>query len=224
MDNSTPECTAVVQVKPDLDPAYQALMQQTRDLRAYAMAMQVDNPEGVKKATEDLSLISSLKRSLEDLRKRYTTPLDDFKRSIQDTFKTVSQPLDEADTTLRTKVKVYNKKQDDIRVEAAHIEALRKEAEDRAAKLSETTGEVATPPPVPGPLPAARPAEKVYTDVGSLNMREVKKWRLVDMGKVPDKYKQLNESLITKVVKAGEPDIPGIEIYSEKEPVITTRR
>jgi hypothetical protein len=55
-------------------------------------------------------------------------------------------------------------------------------------------------------------------------MRTVKKWKLVDMAKVPDKYKQLNEPLITKVVKAGEPDIPGIEIYTEKEPVITARR
>ena len=224
MDNGTPESTAVVQVKPDLDPAYKALMQQTHDIRTYAMAMQVESPEGVRKATEDLSLISSLKRALEDLRKRYTTPLDDFKRTIQDIFKAVSTPLDEADANLRTKVKVYNKKQDDIKAEVIRIETLLREAKESAAKLAETTGEIVTPQPAPAPLPTARPAEKVHTDVGSLNMREVKKWRLIDMAKVPDKYKQLNETLITKVVKAGEPDIPGIEIYAEKEPVITTRR
>lgn len=224
VDNGTLDSTAVVQVKPDLDPAYIALVKQTQDLRAYAMAMQVDSPEGVKKATEDLSLISSVKRALEDCRKRYTTPLDEYKRTIQDTFKAVSTPLDEADANLRSKLKVYDKKQEAIKAEAARIDALRKAADDAAAKLAETTGEAVTPQPAPAPLPTAQPVEKVFTDVGNLNMRTVKKWKLVDFSKVPDKYKQLNETLISKVVKAGEPDIPGIEIYPEKEPVITTKR
>lgn len=218
------ENTAVVQIKPDLDPTFQALLQQTNDLQAYALSTQVDSPEGVRKATEDLSLISSLKRALESLRKSYTSPLDEFKRSILELFKVISGPLEEADAALRSKVKAYNKHQEDIRIEAARIEALRVEASERAARLAEDTGE---PLPVElslAPLPTAQSAESVETEAGSLNMRIVRKWRLVDFEKVPDKYKQLNEALITKVVKAGEPDIPGLELYTEKEPVITTRR
>ena len=224
MEETIPESTAVVQIKPDLDPAFQALLQQTNDLRAYALSLPVESPEGVRKATEDLSLISSLKRALEDLRKSYTSPLDKFKRSILDIFNLVSGPLDEADSALRGKVKAYNRKQEEIRAEAERIEALRKEAEDRATKLSETTGEPGPDLPSLAPLPAAQPAETVDTEAGGLRMRVVRRWKLVDFEKVPDKYKQLNEALITKVVKAGEPDIPGIEIYTEKEPVITSRR
>src|SRR4030042_391913 len=127
--------TAVVKVNPELDEAVIQLRGEAERLVVYAQGFVVANLEGVKRATEDLSMISNLKKALEERRKEYTQPLNDHLKEINATFKIFSEPLDAADKALRGKILAFNAEQRRLQEEAARAEALRKEAAEREAKL-----------------------------------------------------------------------------------------
>lgn len=61
------------------------------------------------------------------------------------------------------------------------------------------------------------PASSAYKPAGMAS-RDVWKWKVVDVSKVPSKYLMVNEKLINAEVKVqkDKTDIPGIEVYREK--------
>lgn len=80
-----------------------------------------------------------------------------------------------------------------------------------------------TPVVAPAPVYAPAPVAKVQTDMGTTQTVKIRKYRLVDLSKVPAQYLMLNDSLVGKVVRAGIPEIPGIEIYEEESLRVTAR-
>jgi len=65
--------------------------------------------------------------------------------------------------------------------------------------------------------------KRIHTDMGSSGTMKIRKYRVVSFAELPDQYKIENSALLNKVVKAGIPSIPGVEIYLEDTLRVSTR-
>jgi len=213
-----------IKIQPQGDEAIIGLQREIGSIYSHATGFVVANPQDVKRAVEDLSLIANLRKALEGKRKEYTEPLNTHLKEINATFKTFSDPLDAANKILRDKVGAYNQEQQRLKDEAEKADALRKQAAEIEAKLTQETGEIFSENKPSVVIPEAQVVNKAYTEVGNMGTRKVRKWREIDFAKIPDAYKEVNVAKISKVVKAGIPEIPGIEIYEEDTLVISATK
>jgi hypothetical protein len=66
-------------------------------------------------------------------------------------------------------------------------------------------------------VPYVLPVEKTTRGDGAMMVtRTVRKYRIVEFDKIPDKYLQLNEELVQRDIKLGIGSIPGLEFYDEQ--------
>jgi len=203
--------TALVKVKPEADEAVIALHEQSLKLEQYATALVIANDGDVKSATNDLSIISGLKKAIEEKRKEYTQPINDHLKAVNEAFKAFVEPLTQADKITRTKILDYRAEQDRRRQEAEEIARLEWEAAERKAAL---TGEPVVVPEVVEAAPEA--PDRYRAEMGTLGKMTLRKWEVVDLSLVPDEYKMVDATKIGKVVRAGIPSIPGIRIWEEE--------
>ncbi len=205
------ERTALLKIDPHDNSAYMALVSEVQSFVSSAEGASIATVELRDFATNDLSLIAKLKKSIGDLRMEYLAPLKEYTEAINNAFKDITDPLAKADSILRQKVLAFNQEQDRIRREAEDLARQEREVAERRAKLN---GDTSTPF-VPEPLPVVA-EQRAITDVGESNTRKIRRWELIDITKVPASYLKLDEVQIGKVVRAGIKEIPGIRIYEEK--------
>jgi len=212
------QTTATLMVMPGQDSAVIALGDEIVKLAIYAQALTIDDNEDMNRATNDLALMSGLKKSLEEKRKEYLSPLQHHVKEVNGVFKLLTEPLEAANTMVKQKMLVYKKKLDDERAEQQRINDMRMEASEREMRLkgemSEPVGLVDVSPPAP---------TRVQTDVGTVGTAKIKKWEIEDFSKVPDEYKMPDAAKIGKVVRAGIPSIAGVRIYEEESMRVTLR-
>jgi len=213
----------MVKVNPAQDEAFVKLSAEASRMVQYAEAFKIAGVSDVSMATQDLSLIANLTKALEELRRVYTVPLNEHLGNINTAFKAISEPIKEANRLLREKIKAFNQEQERLQAAAEAAQRLRDEAQSIEADLTRKTGQTFEPM-APAPIVDAAPVEKAYTGVGSMGMRRVPHWAVEDESLIPREYFQLDVQKLNKVVKAGLKDIPGIRIWEEKDPVITTRK
>jgi len=206
--------TAVINIKPNDDPGVIALCTEVNRLQVYADNLTITTDEDVKLATNDLSIIAKLKKALEEKRKEYVSPINEYLKQVNDTFKTITKPLELADLTTRNKVMAYRTEQQRKAAEIERINNLRIEAAQAEAKLN-GTGEISQTIEIIE-APAAPPAH-VNTDNGTLGTMKIWKFEVVDKALVPEDYKQVDMVKVGSVVRAtkGTIAIPGIRIFSE---------
>lgn len=87
----------------------------------------------------------------------------------------------------------------------------RKRAEEKAAaaqEIADATGQPIEVPP-PAPAPAVKPTS------GRLSTKLVWTWELVDLTWVPKQYLAVDAGAVTRAVRAGERNIPGIRIFEK---------
>ena len=213
------ESTAIVRIKPDIDETVIALYKEACSLQEHAEARAITSDEDIKSATNDLSLISKLKKAIEDKRKEYVGPINDHLKTINDAFKLFALPLNSADSITRQKILDYRKEQERIRQEQERINELRLEAAraemQLKGELAESVGIVEVKPEQP---------KHYRTEAGTLGTVPIKKWEVVDFKLVPDDYKMIDATKVGKVVRAGVPSIPGIRIWEEDSLRVTTVR
>lgn len=213
--------TVSITTTPQPGDAVVALREQALSLLEYAIARQIASDDDVKGAVEDLSIISGIKKALEEHRQQYTKPLHAELARVNDTFKMVSIPLEDADKITRDKVKAYNAEQDRKKAEA---EAINQQKQEIARREMELHGEIlpdTDTKPVEVPLP---PARHVYGRAGTSTTTQIWKWEVTDFKALPDEYKQPDAAKITKLVKAGMRTIPGVRIYHEDSLRITPKK
>jgi len=213
------EQTALVHIQPGMDDRVIALYLEGGRLKEYADALVVRNSDDVKRATDDLSTIAGIKKAIEEKRQEYLRPLLDYQKEINVAFKDFTEPLTQADTIMRQKVHDYRAEQERIRLEQERINRLREEA---ARAEMELKGEIAEPVGLVEVAPVA--PTRYQTDVGILGTAITWRWELVDFALLPDRFKVENATLIGKVVRAGEREIPGVRIYSEETIRVTARK
>lgn len=212
-------CTAIIRVDPLNDPTAIALYNEALRLRQYAQIRIVQSVEDIAAATNDLSIVSKLKKAIEEKRKEYVDPINAHLRAVNDAFKRLVAPLDDADSMTRGKIMTFKREEALRAAEVAEINRLRLEATRREAALNEgEIKELTQLIPEVLPVPA-----KVQADIATLGTAKVWKWELLDLAKVPDEFKVIDAAKIGKVVRAGIREIPGVRIYSEDTLRVTNR-
>jgi len=207
------ETTALVQINPESDLSYVSLKAEIGNICKYALTLKVRNADEAGSATNDLKIMSGLKKSLEAKRREYVTPLQDHVKAINDVFKQLSEPLADADLLTRKQIKGYFDEQDRVRKEA---EELVRKSQELASKLGEMAREGKETPDVELTEVIIPDEQKhIRADIGTAGKTKIRKWEEKDFALVPDEYKMLDSSKIGKVVRAGIPSIPGIRIWEE---------
>lgn len=211
--------TALVHVRPDVDPRITALYQEGVKLQEYAEARVIQSDDDVKVATDDLTIIAKLQKAIEEARKGYVGPLNEYVKTINATFAGFVEPIKVADTITRGKVMAYRREQERLRQEQEEINRLREEA---SRKEMELTGELSEPV---GLVQVAPEAPVHYRrDTGMLGTAKNWKWEVEDLTKVPLEYIIIDAAKLGKVVRAGLHSIPGIRIWPEESLRVTTAR
>lgn len=213
------ESTALIKINPGADERVVALQREVNSLCQWAETLTIATPEHVVQATTDLSLLSGLKKSIEEVRKGYTGPLNDHLKAVNEAFKALSGPLEQADATTRSKILAYRREEQRKAAEVEEINRLRMEAARKEAALND--GEIKEAPVVLE-VPQA-PATRVSTDVGTLGTMKVRKWEVEDLLKVPADYMMIDAAKVGRVVRAGISSIPGIRIYEEETLTVRAR-
>lgn len=207
---AVPGLTTVIRIRPGMDEAVMALHVEVAKLRQYAETRVIAADSDVKLATDDLSIIVSLKKVIEGKRKEYVGPINDHLKSVNDAFKILTEPLLQADTITRRKVLDYRNEQERIRCEQERINQMRIEAAEAEMKLkgeiTEPVDLIETQPPQP---------ERYRAETGTLGKVKTAKYEVVDFSQVPDEYKMLDAAKVGKLVRAGLRSIPGIRIWEE---------
>ena len=180
---------------------------------ARAETLTIAGEEEQSWALEELSTIRRLLKTAEEIRKKYTKPLNDHVKMINADVRKATDPLRRCETHLNKELREYR----------ARVEAARRAEEARIRKLAEKRREKAEAEGRPAPVPQSltpeikEPPKTVATSTGAVTFRTVRKWELEDIAAVPREYLLLDRGKITKLVKAGVEGIPGIRIYTEEE-------
>lgn len=211
--------TAVIKVNPGQDLAVTVLQDEANKLQVYAQNLTITTNDDVKLATNDLSLLSKLKKAIEEKRKEYVTPINDHIKAVNETFKTILVPVEEADKITRQKVMAYQREQDCIRLAQEEVNRLRIEA---AKKEMELKGELTESVNL---VEVVEVQKKVNADMGSLGTMKIWKFEVIDKALVPEDYKQIDMVKVGAVVRAskGGVSIPGIRIFSEETLKVSAR-
>lgn len=181
-----------------------------------------------EEANVTLKLIVELNKAIELRRVAITKPMLDAKAGIDTKFKVISKPLAEIEKSLRNEVaRDINEQQRLAKIEE---ERLQKIADEKAKEVESQYGNTSNPllqelvktetksitKEIMKDAPTVTNSFK--SSVGSSSVRTVKKFRVIDISKIPDKYKMVDESLVNRVIRQAEnrvTEIPGIEIYDD---------
>jgi len=110
--------------------------------------------------------------------------------------------------------------------QAAEAEAARRQAEDRARAAADAAAQAQQQAREATKIEVAPAAAITRTrgDVALTTTRQVWKYRVIDITKVPAAYLQINDAVVRAAIKGktGVREIPGLEIYDELE--ATNRR
>lgn len=202
---------ALVYVRPDIDPGVAALYQEGVKLQEYAESRTIQSTEDLTAATNDLSVISKVKKAIEELRTtKYTKPLNDHLKTINTAFKEFVAPLETADTITRRKVLDYRAELERKRLEEERINHLREEAARAEMALK---GEVTEPVNLVAVAPVAPTLHRAAG--GTMGAANTWKFEVEDFSLLPDDYKVPDMVKIRKVVVAGA-TIPGVKAWQEE--------
>lgn len=214
--------TELTVINPQTDVEVLSLREEAENLLSCAGARVICSLADAGQATDDLALITNLKRAIESKRKEYLQPFQDHIKYVNETYKTLSEPVEQADRIIRNKITTYQREQDRLRREQERInrervESAQREASQRGDVVSEPVELLEVAPQVPSTIRAG---------TGSAGRRDNWTYEVVDFHLVPDDYKMINAGVLTPVVKAskGKVNIPGVRIYNDPILAVTTWR
>ena len=198
-----------------------AVASEATELEVRAESITIVDTDSDESAKVVLSQLATKKKDLETLRKSFVGPLNKHVKDINTFFKEQALPLDNADKIIRNKVASYFLEQkaiaDKEQERQDKLAAKRQETADRKAQKD---GQIVAPP-VPVPI-VQTPTKTTKTVAGSVTMKSVWKYEIVDRSKIPSEFYVLEESLIRRQIAAGRHEIPGIRIYETKETMVRT--
>uniref|UniRef100_A0A6M3J374 Uncharacterized protein n=1 Tax=viral metagenome TaxID=1070528 RepID=A0A6M3J374_9ZZZZ len=177
----------------------------------YATSRKVTNPEEHAMASDDLSIISKLKKVMETRRKELLDPLKAQSDAIRETYTFLMGPVIEADQITRAKMTAYLTEQARIKAEQERINQQRLEAAEAEMKLK---GELTAPVN----LMEVQPDVKgVKTELGSSGLTDHWKAEVVDFIALPNEYKIPDTVLLNNTAKKYRDTkvIAGVRFYNE---------
>lgn len=168
------------------------------DLLGYAKSLIVDTEDTYKNVTGIYRQAREWKKVIETRRKELTEPLRRETSKINDKAKEITDPLDAV-------IEIANSKSSKYMLLLEQAKKREEEALKLAASFFEAEEEV-----------YVAPLENVIRGDGAMMIKKSdKRFRLVDISKVPTKYLMVNEEAVKRDLKLGIDTIPGLEIYEE---------
>lgn len=190
--------TAIEPAKTSASVAITQAQADAKSLEQWARNIEIKTQEESTSAGEVLTYCHEQIKTLEEQRKSVVSPLNGVVSTINGWFKPAVNSFESAKNLLKNKIAGFLREQ-----EAEKQRLLEAGKYDQVVAMPQRD----------------RPSE-------AIKMRDVVKWRLLDETKVPKQYWIINDSLISAMVErlGSACEIPGIEVYTESEPVMRGRR
>lgn len=219
-DATSPATEAAVALRPGEDIEARSYYEEALRALDYAEKRVITTIDHVKAATDDLALISKLKKVMENKRRSLLDPLKLQAEAIRETYSSLMDPIIKADRITREKMLAFSREQERIRWEQEEINRKRQEAAEAEMRLK---GELSEPVGLVEVAP--EPAKSVSTDMGSTGMTDHWKYEVVDFALLPDEYKVVDGALLTAVARKhhDQKQIPGVRFYNEPYIAVRTR-
>lgn len=176
------------------------------DMVQFTQSLIVDSEPSFKVVTNLYRQARDWRKLIEDKRKQATEPFRKQVSTINDKAKELSDPLCRVEELTKMKADGYQKMLEEAK-------RIRDEEIRQAAAMLELEENLYIPP-----------LDRSIRGDGAIAYTKVeKKFKLVDIEKVPAKYLKIDEAAIKLDVKLGVNTIPGIEIYEEKSTQLRSR-
>lgn len=185
------------------------LKKKVTTLADQAHAFIIKNAKDMTQAVEILSNLNKMGDAIKEKKELLTKPLNLALKNAREMFKPLENPYEEAIEILRSKMSAY---------QTAKVKEEAEEKAKIAARVGEGKGKLKMETAVEKIEEIGTTDKNVSTEAGAVNFRTVKKFKVVDLNKVPLEYHLLNESLVSKVMKEGT-ELPGLEYFEEQVPV-----
>ncbi len=169
-----------------------------RDMRLFIENLVVDSEKSYLKITSLYAQAREWKKTIEAKRKSLVEPFRKQTAVINDKAKELTDPLDRVIDVANAKANGYLRLLEDVK---------RKEDEKlkEAAALFDAADEIYIPP-----------MEKIIRGDGAVTVTRIeKRFKVLDIKKVPTKYLLVDEAAIKKDLNLGLAEIAGIEIWEE---------
>lgn len=166
---------------------------------ADAINLDVTTDESFKKMTSLYAESKDWEKRIEYLRKEANRPDQNRISGRNDKAQEILSPLKQIQTIAKQKCEKYQ----------SLLEQQQAEEEQKMIDAADVLGL--------DDVPMVAPLDKSIRGDGALMYtRTVKKFRTVDLSKVPLKYLQVNEDMVKQDIGLGVSEIAGLEIYEEK--------
>jgi len=214
------EYTSLALINPRQDESVIALHNEANKLLDYANARTITTLEDAKSATNDLSLISKLRKAMETKRKDYLLPFQEHVKEVNGIYQTLTAPIEQADKVTRAKWTAFTNEQARLKAEQERINNLRMEAAKAEAALN--NGEIKESVNL---VEVVEAPKRTITDMGSAGQRDNWTYEVVDFNLLPNEYKLPNNSLLNSLAKSvkNTRTIPGLRIYNDPTMVVRSR-
>lgn len=224
----------------------------TSNIVEEANAMIVDSAFMFEECGEQLKLLTTMDREIEEQRKELVKPINESKEKIQAFFKKHSDPVQKAIAILKGKYSAYAQEQKRIadeeqrkanaeaEAERARLAAQAVKATQEAAAIIEdqqTTGIVTEEQAVKlvevenkalelqtqAAMTVAPVLRSAPAKVAGISSRENWKFEVIDLSLVPREYLMIDEKKVSGVVKAMKAETKIAGIRAYPEAVLATR-
>lgn len=189
----------------------------------------VKKSRGVRKVTDETTLsvaaevlaeVDWVMKRAENERLEAGRPYREHSDAISTEFNELTSPLTGVKERLQEEIDAYQeKKQEEVEKERKRQEKLAQRRQERENKKAERQGRdpiIHTPPDIPDADTTIK-----LSGGGQIQGKRVRKYRVVDFKKLPDKYKQENKGELNKAAKGGVEKVPGVEFYYDRSNAIT---
>lgn len=181
------------------------LIEEAKDLVATVNCFKIESQDDLDLANETTKDVKVKLKDWEERRTNITQPVNEGLRRINAVFKPLTDQYKKCETDLKSKVST----------------GLRYLREEQTRKLQEVAALSQA-----GDMVEAKRVLLSTPDAAlptGTSIREIWKYRVDDISKVPDEYLMLvvNDTAVQIAVAAGKRAIPGLQIYSEDS--VTTR-
>jgi plasmid stability protein len=159
------DMAVIIRIKPETDLAVVKLTDEIIKLKVYAVSRSIKGDTDLTPVTDDLILISRLKKELREKQHEYCDPIEGHLDAVRKVFVDMVSILDETTAINKAKVTAYT---DTQKAKVAEAERLNREALELARKQAEFsgTGEITVDLTE---ISAPAPVRKVSTSSGSIS-------------------------------------------------------
>lgn len=175
-----------------------------------ANAHMVQNQQQADEANEILTKLNHGLKLIEEKRKSFIDPINQARNEINSSFKKVVEPVKYAKTELTARLMTW-RRQEQARIDAERAKAVKEEERRRKIQEAHAAKGHAVKEDI---TPVAKPMPFAVNDTTKVQKRWA--YELEDEAKIPREYLTVNGPAITRAVRDGVRDIPGVRIFQKE--------